>query len=43
MVIPVGEGKDQIMLKITKLPDGEVDIQQYGVFSFVPMLENKVK
>ncbi len=43
MVIPVGEGKDQVMLKIKKLPDGEVDIQQYGVFSFVPMLENKVK
>lgn len=43
MVIPVGEGKDQVMLKIRKLPDGEVDIQQYGVFSFVPMLENKVK
>lgn len=43
MVIPVGEGKDQIMLKIKKLPEGEVDIQQYGVFSFVPMLENKVK
>lgn len=43
MVIPVGEGKDQIMLKITKLPNGEVDIQQYGTFSFVPMLENKVK
>lgn len=43
MVIPVGEGKDQIMLKITKLADGQVDIQQYGVFSFVPMLENKVK
>lgn len=43
MVIPVGEGKDQVMLKITKLPDGEVDIQKYGYFSFVPMLENKVK
>lgn len=43
MVIPVGEGKDQDMLKITKLPDGGVDIQHFGVFSFVPMLENKVK
>lgn len=43
MVIPVGEGKDQLMLKIKKLPDGGVDIQEYGVFSFVPMLENKVK
>lgn len=43
MVIPVGEGKDQVMLKIKKLPDGEVNIQEYGYFSFVPMLENKVK
>lgn len=43
MVIPVGEGKDQVMLKITKLDDGDVDIQEFGTFSFVPMLENKVK
>ena len=43
MVIPVGEGKDQRMLKIIKLPDGDVEIQEHGVFSFVPMLENKVK
>jgi len=43
MVIPVGEGKDQVMLKITKLEDGDVDIQEFGTFSFVPMLENKVK
>jgi len=43
MVIPVGEGKDQAMLKIVKLADGDVDIQEFGTFSFVPMLENKVK
>lgn len=43
MVIPVGEGKDQVMLKIKKLDDGDVDIQEFGTFSFVPMLENKVK
>lgn len=43
MVIPVGEGKDQVMLKIKKRTDGDVDIQEYGTFSFVPMLENKVK
>jgi len=43
LIIPVGEGKDQEMLKIVKLPDGDVDIQHFGTFSFVPMLENKVK
>ena len=43
MVIPVGEGKNQVMLKITKLPDGGVNIEEFGTFSFVPMLENKVK
>lgn len=43
MIIPVGEGKDQVMLKIRKLTDGDVDIQEFGTFSFVPMLENKVR
>jgi protein-L-isoaspartate(D-aspartate) O-methyltransferase len=43
MVIPVGEGKDQIMLKIRKNEDGTFTSHELGVFSFVPMLENKVK
>lgn len=43
MVIPVGEGKDQIMLKIIKQQNGELIINEFGTFSFVPMLENKVK
>lgn len=42
MVIPVGEGKTQVMLKITKLDEG-VNIEEFGTFSFVPMLEDKVK
>lgn len=43
MVIPVGEGRDQMMQKITKLPDEKIEIEELGVFNFVPMLEDKVK
>jgi protein-L-isoaspartate(D-aspartate) O-methyltransferase len=43
MVIPVGEGKDQVMLKIIKGEDDKLDIQEFGTFSFVPMLVDKVK
>lgn len=42
MVIPVGEGAEQKMFRITKLIDGELKTEEFGVFSFVPMLENKV-
>lgn len=43
MVIPVGEGRDQIMKRITKLENNELEIEEFGVFSFVPMLEDKAK
>ena len=43
MVIPIGEGEKQQMRRITKLESGELKIEDLGVFSFVPMLENKVK
>jgi len=43
MIIPVGEGAKQQMQKITKLSDSETKIEELGVFSFVPMLEDKVK
>ncbi len=42
MVIPVGEGAEQKMLKIVKINDGEVSLKEYGTFKFVPMLEHKV-
>ncbi|MBU3658834.1 MAG: protein-L-isoaspartate(D-aspartate) O-methyltransferase [Flavobacteriales bacterium] len=42
MVIPVGEGAEQKMLKIVKLNEGEVSLKEYGTFKFVPMLEHKV-
>ena len=43
MVIPVGEGKDQIMQKLIKQEDGSFSVEELGTFSFVPMLENKSK
>ena len=42
MIIPVGEGAEQKMLKIIRLSDGEFVDQAFGTFKFVPMLESKV-
>jgi protein-L-isoaspartate(D-aspartate) O-methyltransferase len=41
MVIPVGEGKVQKMLRITKNADGSTSEEIFDNFSFVPMLEGK--
>jgi len=41
MIIPVGQGKHQTMIFITKSSDGTITQQEKGAFSFVPMLENK--
>lgn len=38
MVIPVGEGNVQQMLRITKLADGSTEQETFNNFSFVPML-----
>ena len=43
MVIPVGEGDEQKMLKITKKNNEEFSILELGTFKFVPMLERTVK
>jgi protein-L-isoaspartate(D-aspartate) O-methyltransferase len=43
MVIPVGEGKEQIMHKIVKTADSEYQTEDFGTFKFVPMLERTVK
>lgn len=43
MVIPVGEGVQQQMQRIRKVSETETTIEELGVFSFVPMLEDKVK
>lgn len=43
MIIPIGEGKDQQMLRVTKISETEISKEEFGVFSFVPMLGSKVK
>jgi protein-L-isoaspartate(D-aspartate) O-methyltransferase len=43
MVIPVGEGEEQKMLKIVKVQENEITVQEFGTFKFVPMLERKEK
>jgi protein-L-isoaspartate(D-aspartate) O-methyltransferase len=41
MVIPVGDGKVQRMLRLTKQPDGTITEEWFDNFSFVPMLGGK--
>ena len=41
MVIPVGEGTTQIMTVLRKTSETSYETEQYGTFSFVPLLENK--
>lgn len=41
MVVPVGEGSKQIMTLLRKTSESEYTTEDYGVFSFVPLLENK--
>jgi protein-L-isoaspartate(D-aspartate) O-methyltransferase len=42
MVIPVGEGQVQKMLRITKKETADLGTEEFDNFSFVPMLEGKV-
>ncbi|MBC7850140.1 MAG: protein-L-isoaspartate(D-aspartate) O-methyltransferase [Chitinophagaceae bacterium] len=41
MVIPVGEGNVQRMLRLTVLPDGSVSEEMFDNFSFVPMVSGR--
>jgi protein-L-isoaspartate(D-aspartate) O-methyltransferase len=41
MVIPVGEGQVQRMLRLTKQADGSTTQEVFDNFSFVPMIEGK--
>jgi protein-L-isoaspartate(D-aspartate) O-methyltransferase len=41
MVIPVGEGKIQQMLRIHKDESGGIHEETFDNFSFVPMLQGK--
>jgi len=41
MVVPVGEGNVQRMLRLTKKANGSTEQEAFDNFSFVPMLEGK--
>ena len=41
MVIPLGAGHTQQMMRITKLENGSLKEEVFDHFSFVPMLEGK--
>ena len=41
MVIPLGEGEVQRMLRLTRLDDGKVSEELFDNFTFVPMIEGK--
>jgi len=41
MVIPLGQGVNQEMVKIKKLADGQFEETNHGAFRFVPMLPDK--
>lgn len=38
IVLPLGGGDDQVMLRLTKKQDGSLDREQHGLFRFVPLL-----
>ena len=43
MIIPLNEGTQQRMLRITKITDTETTEEAFSSFSFVPMLEGRAK
>lgn len=40
MVIPIGEQKEQILYRFTKISSTEFERESFGKYKFVPMLEN---
>lgn len=43
MIIPVGEGNTQTMYRIKRVSENEVEQEEFGNFSFVPMLQKTQK
>lgn len=41
MVIPLGKGDTQEMQRVSKLSENDIEVEHFGDFSFVPMLEHK--
>ncbi|MEZ4738482.1 MAG: protein-L-isoaspartate(D-aspartate) O-methyltransferase [Flavobacteriales bacterium] len=42
LVIPVGEGEEQRMIRMERKEDGTYDSKDLGAFRFVPMLQDRV-
>ena len=40
LVVPLGAGEEQVMLRLTKLEDGSFHQERFGIFRFVPMLDH---
>jgi protein-L-isoaspartate(D-aspartate) O-methyltransferase len=43
MVIPIGEGEEQLMKRVVKVSETEYATDEFGTFKFVPMLERTEK
>ena len=41
MVIPLGKAEEQILYRFTKISDTQFEKEEFGVYKFVPMLQNK--
>jgi len=41
LVLPLGGGNVQTMIRMKKLENGEMETEEFGAFRFVPMLQNK--
>lgn len=41
LVVPLGKGGVQTMIRIKKLDNGQTQSEEFGTFRFVPMLDNK--
>lgn len=41
LVLPIGGGSVQTMIRMKKLENGEFETEEFGAFRFVPMLQNK--
>lgn len=40
MVIPLGKGKEQILTRFTKVSESQIEKEEFGIYKFVPMLED---
>lgn len=41
MVIPLGIGEEQMLYRFTKISEKEFEKEEFGVYKFVPMLQDK--